>query len=84
VDRVSTLEEQFLAGARNSRFHIEDSTFHLWNLTFGICHPEGHAFVAEGLRLDRHCTTNNPGQGGRRKPADALIGKASLNLRFQK
>jgi hypothetical protein len=28
-------------------------------LTFGICHPEGHAFDPEGLRLDRHCTMNN-------------------------
>jgi hypothetical protein len=67
-----------------SESQIADGRLQIWNLTFGICHPEGHAFVAEGLRLDRHCTTNNPGQGGRRKPADALIGKASLNRPFQK
>jgi hypothetical protein len=49
-----------------SEFQIADGILQIWNLTFGIGHPEGHAFAAQGLRLNRHCPTNNPGQAGRR------------------
>jgi len=32
----------------------------MWNLRFAICNPEGHAFVPEGLYLDRSFTANSP------------------------
>jgi hypothetical protein len=36
-----------------SESQIADGRLQIWNLTFGIGHPEGHAFVPQGLRLDR-------------------------------
>ena len=44
-----------------SEFQITDFRFHIWNLRFAICNPEGHAFVPEGLRLNLTFTVNNPG-----------------------
>jgi hypothetical protein len=43
-----------------SESQIADGRLNIWNLTFGICHPEGHAFAPEGLCLDRLCSMNNP------------------------
>ena len=44
-----------------SEFHIADFRFHIWDLRFVICNPKGHAFVPEGLHLDRSFTANYPG-----------------------
>ncbi len=43
-----------------SEFHISDFRFHIWDLRFVICNPEGHAFVPERLYLDRSFTANYP------------------------
>ena len=56
VDRGVTLYPPW-----RSEFHIADFRFRIWNLRFAICHPEGHAFVPEGLHLDCSFTANNPG-----------------------
>jgi hypothetical protein len=45
----------------DAKFQIADFRFHIWDLRFTICHPEGHAFVPEGLRFDRSFTAINPG-----------------------
>ena len=39
--------------------------FQIWNLRFVIRNPEGHAFVLEGLHLDRRFIANNPGYSGK-------------------
>ena len=37
----------------DAEFQITYFRFHIWNLKFEICNPEGRAFVPEGLHLDR-------------------------------
>jgi hypothetical protein len=40
---------------------ISDRRFQIWNLRFGICNPEGHALVPEGLDFEPYFTKNTPG-----------------------
>jgi hypothetical protein len=44
-----------------SEFQIADFRFQIWDLRLAIGNPEEHAFVPEGLHLDRSLTANNPG-----------------------
>jgi len=44
-----------------TEFQTADFKFHIWDLRFAICHPEGHAFAAEESHLDRSFTANNSG-----------------------
>ena len=55
VDRGGTLYPRW-----RSEFPIADFRFHIWDLRFVICNPKGHAFVPEGLHLDRNFTAKNP------------------------